>query len=367
MKRSILAAALVMSGALMGSAQATEVGLRGAIDLGLTVSHTTNGTTLSETANNYVGSEVTLFGEENLANNNVVGFNLTAGFNPDDGRFDSEEARMFNHESQVYLKGDWGQFGMGRMSSFATGLGTQSWLVQFDAFEAAFADAGLHASQQSIFARYSNSLYYASPEMGGVRVGLFYSMTGDESDVEAAHVQDNERYWNVATRWDNDRFGVLLSLEGTERSNLDSMKDGLVFKLAAKANLGPVTMMGGYSHAEHQEDYAFGTWAANAIYRMDDGIEKTSGIRSDAAYVGMQIPFGHSQFNAQYQYLDGRNTDTQTDFKRHVVAAGVYHYLSQRTMLYGVVSWSKGTGALSKTIDPDSNASNLHIGMTHFF
>lgn len=79
MKRSTLFCALVACMATLSSAQAAEVGLRGAVDVGLTLSRTTDGTTLSLTNGNYVGSEFTFFGEENLANNNVVGFNLTSG------------------------------------------------------------------------------------------------------------------------------------------------------------------------------------------------------------------------------------------------------------------------------------------------
>lgn len=349
--------------------QAAEVGIRGAVDIGLTLSHTKDGTTLTETTGNYVGSEVTLFGEEELRPGTSAGFVLTTGFNADDGAFDSEEPRMFNHESQLYLRGDWGQVGMGRMSSFATGLGTQSWFVDFDAFEAAYNDAGLQGTQQSVFSRFSNSIYYASPEVAGFRLGLFYSLTGEWSDTEAEHFQDNERYWNAALRWDRGPASAMLSFEGNERGNADDMDDGLVIKAAASYDAGFAKFVGGYAHAQHQIGYAYATWVANwDNYFLNDDVTKKEGITSDAAWLGVHVPLAdHAELNLQYQYLDGENKDTREDFKRHVLAAGVYKYFSARTMLYTVLSHSEGRGALSESADPDSNATTLHVGISHFF
>lgn len=381
-----LAASLIMAAAVM-TAQAGEVGVRGALDLGFSYTHNDDGSSFAMTSNNYVGSEITLFGEEELNGSNKAGFVLTNGFNVDDGNFDSDP-RMFNHESQVYVKGDWGQIGMGRMSSFATGLGTQSWYVAYDAFEAGYADAGLQATQQTIWSRFSNSVYYTSPRFANMQLGLFYSFTGEEVDAEEQHFQDNDRYWNVALRWDTEKAGALLSFEGTERSNLNPVrygddieaphsaeKDGFVMKIAARYDLGWMRVMGGYTHAEHQNDYAFGTWIANEVNRfnyIEDGEVVSAsplrkGIKSDAAHIGIQIPIGYDQINLQYQYLDGTNEDTDEDFKRHVIAAGYYKWFSPRTMLYTVASYADGDGALGESADPLSNSTNVQFGISHFF
>ena len=371
-----LAAALLLCFGTL-TAQAAEVGIRGAVDLGLTYTDNDDGSTFAQTSNNYVGSEITIFGEEELANKNKIGFVLTNGFNVDDGNFDSEP-RMFNHESQIYVAGSWGQFGMGRMSSFATGLGTQSWYVAYDAFEAGYADAGLQATQQTIWSRYSNSFYYTSPRFNNFQLGLFYSLTGEEADAEEAHFQDNERYWNVALRWDTETAGALLSFEGTERSNLNpnrypveaempqsGTKDGYIVKAAARYDFGFMRVLGGYTHAEHQDNYAFATWIANDEYRYSGLVNK--GIKSDAVHLGIQIPINYDQINIQYQYMDGTNEDLNKDFERHVIAVGYNKWFSPRTMLYTVASYSDGSGALNEKADVLSNSTAVHVGLSHFF
>ena len=365
--RTTLVAALVAGLFTVSAAEAADFSMRGAFDVGLTYSHTKAGDTLRMDPGQYVGSEITLMGEENLGAA-TVGFNLTLGYNTDDGTMDNTGDRLWNHESQVYLKGDWGQLGAGRISSFATGLGTQSWYVKYDAFEAGYVDAALQSTQHSTWSRFSNSVYYTTPSFAGLRAGVFYSLTGASEDKEKTHFQDNERYWNVALNWGraDEKLSFFLSAEGVERANGSTLKDGWIVKGAARWDLDFMKLMGGFSHSEHQDEYAFASWAANAIYQASGNL--SGGIRGDAAYVGAQFPVAESvQLNFQYQYLDGHNTDTDEDFKRHVVAAGLYKYFSQRTMLYTIASWAKGSGALDEDIDPDSSATTFQIGVTHFF
>jgi len=363
-KISVLAATAALAfGA--AAAHAEGVSIKGAVDLGLTLTHAHHGKTkFSMTPDNYVGSEFGLFGEELLDGGNRVGFALRSRFNPDTGAFQTAGG-LFDYESQIYLKGDWGQLGAGRMSPFTASTGSQGWMMDFDAFEAGYQDAGLQATQQTTWAAYDNALYYVTPSVSGLKAGVFYSLQGDtRNDGSEKRQSANNRYWNVALRYDGEKLSALLAAEGEIRASGTTLKDGQVYRAAVRCDFGPFKLLGGYSRAEHQNKYAYAAFEENFY----DTTGLSEGLSSDQAWLGVRIPAGQIEYVAQYQFLRGRNKDKDERFKRHVLAAGGYYYLSRRTILYANVSKSIGSGALSVSQGArDTNYIAMQAGVTHFF
>ena len=361
------AAAGIAAALLAFSAQAADFQIRGVIDLGLTVTHAKHGdTTLSMTPDNYIGSGFDFLGEEKLSGTTKVGFALLNRFNPDTGAFQTQD-KLFDYESQLYVEGPYGLIGAGRMSPFSASVGTQGWMCPFDVFEAGYQDAGLQSTQQTTWAAYDNSLYYVTPTFKGFKAGLFYSFSGDAK--ENARQSKNNRFWNAAIRYSDEKLSAMVSAEGDIRSTDSDLKDGRVFRAAASYDFGRFKVMGGYNRAEHQYQYAYATFNEN-LYSMTtaSGEALKKGISSDQAWIGIRVPINQYEVVAQYQYLDGKVKDDGTKFKRHVLALGGYYYMSKRTLMYADVSQSIGRGALSWDNDgSDTNYTAFQVGMTHFF
>lgn len=141
MKKTLTTAAVLS--ALSCVASATEVTLYGVIDTGFTYQHTEGGDdSFAMTSGNYAGPRFGFKGTEDLGDNLTLGFVLEAGFNSDTGA-QGEDGKIFNRESQIYLSGDWGTLGFGRVGGFSSGMSSLSWYWDFEPFETGYVDAGI--------------------------------------------------------------------------------------------------------------------------------------------------------------------------------------------------------------------------------
>lgn len=68
------------------------------------------------------------FAPHPMGDNLTLGFILEAGFNSDIG-VQGEDGKIFNRESQIYLTGDWGTLGFGRVGGFSSGMSSLSWYL----------------------------------------------------------------------------------------------------------------------------------------------------------------------------------------------------------------------------------------------
>lgn len=163
MKKTLTTAAVLS--ALSCVASATEVTLYGVIDTGFTYQHTEGGDdSFAMTSGNYAGPRFGFKGTEDLGDNLTLGFVLEAGFNSDTGA-QGEDGKIFNRESQIYLSGDWGTLGFGRVGGFSSGMSSLSWYWDFEPFETGYVDAGIQASQVNVWNVHSNTIYYVSPTL----------------------------------------------------------------------------------------------------------------------------------------------------------------------------------------------------------
>ena len=113
-KKSLVAVAALAT--FSAGAMAANVELYGVVDMGFSYTHTSHqekGDKFEMSQNMYAGSRFGFRGTEDLGDDLTVGFILENGFTPDTGAMAVSDT-IFNRESQLYLKGSWGQLGFGR-------------------------------------------------------------------------------------------------------------------------------------------------------------------------------------------------------------------------------------------------------------
>ena len=126
MKKTL--AALAVLGAFAGSAVAADVTLYGLVDYGFNYQHR-DGDAAADAQDSFEmrsgmnsGSRFGLKGTEDLGNGMTVGFVLENGFNVDDGSLGDSD-RLFNRESQVFVRSNFGELSFGRVGQLNSGNG----------------------------------------------------------------------------------------------------------------------------------------------------------------------------------------------------------------------------------------------------
>ena len=385
-KKSLIAAASLA--ALSSGAFAADISLYGVMDLGFTYTHTSHqdkGDTFEMSNNMYAGSRFGIKGTENLGDNLKVGFILENGFAPDTGAL-AVSGSIFNRESQLYLQGDWGQLGFGRVGAFSSGSSSLSWYWDMEPFETGYIDAGVQASQVNVWRLNSNTIYFVSPTFGGLKFGAQYSLTGEGANTqEAARFSDNNTFANVAVRWDGANTRAILGVEwekfgaaahNDQNQPVADRDDAWDVKLAGawSPNGGPVTLYAGASWYKNSDQFSDSTWGDESFSKL--GFNPESGKRLDgySFFVGSRYTMGAANWLVMLQYLDGENKGamsnaTETDYKRYIGSVGCHYYLSKRTMLYTIASYADGDGLFDNLNDSKTTTDRFmaHVGLTHFF
>ena len=213
-KKSLVAAAALAT--FSAGAMAANVEIYGVLDIGFSYTHTSHQEKSDkfEMSNNlYAGSRFGFRGTEVLGDDLKVGFILENGIVPDTGAMAADDT-IFNRESQLYLKGSWGQLGFGRVGAFTSGSSSLSWYWDLEPFETGYIDAGVQASQVNVWRLNSNTVYYISPVFAGFKFGAQYSFTGEDPQTqEAERFSDNNTFANVALRWDGANARAIFGVE----------------------------------------------------------------------------------------------------------------------------------------------------------
>ena len=374
MKKTKLLAAIALSLALGGtSAYAAEPGVTvyGVVDTGLQYTHVFNQSTNTAEMNtgNYAGSRWGLKGSEKIGAS-TVGFILESGFNSDDGT-EGQDGRLFGRESQIYVSGDYGTVGLGRVGAFTSGVSSLSRFWDFDPFETGYTDAGTQGTQVNSWSLYSNTLYYVSPKFSGFEAGAMYSLAGDHN--ETTGMAKDDHFGNAFLRWDGKNVRAITGLElyhvGHEYNGTTPNKDRWSFKLAGAwtPNGGPVTLYAGYSFYKNQAKFADSTWDDDSKVVFD---KSGKGLEAHAVYLGGKYELGNAALMGMFQFLTGKNKGAEAgaedSYKRYVASVGCHYYFSKRTMGYAVASYAKGSGILNN----DNMATNrviTTVGLTHWF
>ena len=382
MKKTLVAAALLGTFAASAFA-APSVTLYGNIDTGLVYSYV--GGTVKGTDELYIErshavemesgfstpSRWGLKGTEDIGNVKV-GFVLENGFNGDDGT-DSQEGRMFGREALVSVSGAYGTVYAGRMLSLASDGGSIGMLGEVSAFGNAYgAGATMTGSTGSAFARYDNTIAYASPTIAGFSAKAMYSFKADSKETDAddnalaENKAESTRYAAAGLQYKAGAFTGVLTAEYTMwgNANYGKLDDGVAVILGGNYDFGVAKA---FAKATYFDNAAVFEDTFELKELAEDIFEQKFALQGWGAEIGTNVPVFGGNFLAAVGYRDAKVVDYH-DVKdqRWNAAVGYTYAFSKRTNVYGAAGYTQ-----EKLKDNDASitlkATQVGVGLVHKF
>ena len=342
MKKTLAAVAVL--GAFAGSALAADVTLYGKVDLGLqykSVNPDVTGVDSKDSwgmnSGNSASSRFGLKGTEQISEDLTVGFQLENGLYADSGKLKgSKDGRLFDRESRLFVKTNYGEIAMGRMGNLNSGNGTYGIMGAASAFGTAWGNAlGGHETTFGFGgSRYDNTVTYKSPEFGGVTVYAQYAMGDDGVENKTT----TNRYAALGATFDYDALHAVLVVDQMNEKHVAGTEDPD----------DAFTVSGGVTY-----DFGVVKTGLTAQYFKDVNSITTQGLNyadsgyTDGAVTGQWKGYGVAlsasapvfggTLAAIVGYLDAEDdtvADGDKDFTRYNVAATYMYPLSKRTSLY---------------------------------
>lgn len=348
MKKSLLALALL--GAFAGVAQAqSAVQIYGSVDAGL-VKRSNATLAIGKRNSNTLGFK----GTEELGNGLKALFQLEIRYEPDTGTLESVTRPLFQGQSRVGLQGDFGMVRLGRgltafqesSSAFEPFHGIPSPVgFQTDLTVAGYTSDPLGTAGNSTN-RFSNALFYNSPEFSGFQVNATVATKealGGPAVVGrgtlalpqyAANAEASANPFSISTTYKNGPVGAMLAFE---RNAIETKLWSIAGSILATPEL---KLMASYTRQDRDHtaiiDPKTKAWILGANYTMGPG----------------KILAGYGQKSP-----DGL-------VKQKQLSLGYEYSLSKRTYLY--VDASRRNNPATPTVS--SNKINTYdVGMNHSF
>jgi len=337
MKKSLIAlAVLAASGASFAQSSVTIYGIAD-VYLGSVNPIAPAGTNITQTkidSGGFAGSRFGFKGSEDLGGGLKANFLLEQGFNIDNGS-SAAAGQMFARQSYVGFSGGWGEVKLGKMWTAyddINGSGNSGFDTNLSSNNEVTRSGGYNANP-------GNSVYYSSPDFGGISGALTYALgenktaAVDAGSVVAGHI-----------KYAGGPVFVALGYQ-TE-------------KATGAATSGDFTRLTG--------SYDFGVAKVIAGFGKVAGITSTGAILSGAEIndveLGADFPIGKALV------ISGgfsRSVDNATagDFTRTGYGIAAKYDLSKRTLIYGGYRSATST----KTGLVDTNGTLFSIGMNHSF
>lgn len=384
MKKTLAAVAVL--GAFAGSALAADVQLYGIVDLGFNYTHIDgdlhNGIgyddkdTFEMKSGQQSGSRFGFKGTEDLGNGLTVGFVLENGFSADTG---ADNATFFDRESMLFLQGGFGKVAFGRIGSFNQGQGSFSKIGMLTPFGTSWGDYVVQAG--AIFAsstRYANSIVYETPSFAGFQVTAMYGMGDDGVENESG----SDRYYGVAAAYKNGPASAYLAVDSTNYKtagvlNGQNVDDAWTVTLGGNWDFEVAKLYFGAQYFDEAKLSCLGGIVGKSPYT--NGNFSTANLKATgySVTIGADAPLAGGKLMAAAAYVDGEQSDFEKDygegkydFTRWVISAGYDYPLSERTNVYGVMSYMddeiEGTGD-NKGTDWNPSAYTFMVGMRHKF
>lgn len=385
MKKTL--AALAVLGAFAGSAMAADVTLYGLVDYGFSYEHAdgdisgAQDTFQMKTGQNS-GSRFGLKGTEDLGNGLKVGFVLENGFTADDGKMDNSD-RLFGRESNLFITGAFGTLSFGRVGQLASANGTFGLLGVTSPFSSGWGDSiGPKFVTANGWARFDNTVTYATPTFAGLTMYAQYSFGTDSAKADATHIEGQssvDRYYGLGAKYVNSGLtlvGVVDSINyqsyasGVTNPDLD---DSLTVTLGGNYDFGVV------------KPYLLGQYFKNAKAFGQKNVDKTSsfgkgytfsgagvnGAKGWGLAAGVDVPAFGGTAKALLAYGDAEGEDnSDMEVSRWVFSVGYAYNLSKRTSVYTAASYMRDdvNKELAKTTS-DINPSSVEVaaGLIHKF
>ncbi len=345
MNKSLMALALL--GAFAGAAQAqSSVTMYGNIDAGF-IKRTGQTLNIGKRANNTLGFK----GTEDLGSGLKALFQLEIRYEPDTGTIESITRPLFQGQSRVGLQGDFGMLRLGRgLTAFQeSSIQFEPWHgvpnqagFQTDLTVAGYTSDPLSTAGNSTN-RFSNALFYNSPEFGG---GFQLNTTIGTREANGgvalvgkgtaalpqfgANAEASANPFSVSATYKNGPAGLMLAYE---RNAVESKLWSIAGSIAPAQDL---KLMASYTGQQQSATKLVNTdtkaWVLGANYTMGAG----------------KILAGYGQ----------KNPDGVTKTKQ--LSLGYEHSLSKRTYMYADLSQKKGPTT-------PSSINHFALGVNHAF
>ena len=388
MKKTLIAAAVMAASGVAFAA--SNVTLYGVIDAGAVVSKVKHNTTKVQMKSGFdSGSCWGIKGVEDLGNGYAVGFQLEQGFDSDTGADTASNSagKSFGRETRLYVDGGFGQVGVGRFGSLASGAGSYNILTGW-AFGTSYEDQGSWTSFGKSNSRVNNAIAYVSPSFGGFTVHAMYS-NGTEDD--ANKWSDNRHYYGLGLKYADKAATAALIFEaldgkgtGGEKKlgtglntylktlGLDLIKgDDLTtmdkrtaeFKDRKTAysvtaggtyNFGVVTAMGIYQYA----------WESEMYSQHAFGLSASAPLAGGTAKLGARYLLGKLDGDAKNV---AKALDADTKYRAWNIDAGYTYPLSKRTYFYSFAGYSDGAKLYKDVENGQFNGWSVGTGLVHKF
>ena len=386
-KKSLIAVAALS--ALAGSAMAADVQIYGRIDTGLRYSQVdydkagvNDKTTFEMSSGNYTGNRVGIKGSEDLGNGMTVGFVLENGFDSDDGSFDSNED-LFGREALLYVEGDFGKVGFGRMGILNSTAGSFA-IGNFTPWGTGWGAVGDQSLifGASIGSRWDNMISYRSPEFAGFQVHAQYSFGAntydDEDDPTITYEEGKtttDRYYAIGATYKVGGLNLIGIVDSVNEKHVtgDDPDDTLRVTIGGSYDFGVVKP---YLSAAYFKDAAMKTWMDSFASGQTKHIE--SYLKGDwdgyGVILGASAPLVGGTAHMTIGYMDAEEQNKAVnnigaDLTRYTFAVGYEYPLSKRTKVYADAGyfkdefdWGEGGG---DSVEPEGY--QAAVGLVHFF
>ena len=383
-KKSLIAVAALS--ALAGSAMAADVTIYGRIDTGFRYSNVDydvpgvdDKSTFEMSSGNYTGNRVGIKGSEDLGNGMTVGFVLENGFDSDDGSFDSNED-LFGREALLYVEGDFGKVGFGRMGILNSTAGSFA-IGNFTPWGTGWGAVG---DQSLIFganigSRWDNMISYRSPEFAGDQIHAQYTFDSNKTGDEVEGKTTTDRYYALGATYKNgglNLIGIVDSINEKHAAGTEDPDDTLRVTIGGSYDFGVVKP---YLSAAYFKDARMKSWMDSYNTEGKTGtLDQLKGdwdgygviIGASAPLVGgtAHMTIGYMDAEAQKDYVATFDPNG-ADLTRYTFAIGYEYPLSKRTKVYADAGYFKDEMDYNSKdwIDRDPEGYQAAVGLVHFF
>ena len=331
MKKSLLALAVLASAAGAANA-ASSVTMYGRMDVGYESAHH-DGKSVTQD-NGLANTNMSRFGikgQEDLGNGLAATFKLEGRFNGDTGSYAKD---MFDRESTVGLKGNFGSIRFGRATAaLENGLG-----------DFVIGERALGFSNYASATRHSNSAFY-DYSVGGFTAGANVSTKGGDKGNTVGTIAEGASGTKVGyglyAKYSANNFALGAAYQ----------RDGYGFDSDTATYTAPTKEWGVAA------SYTFNPVTLGASY-ADQKIDGTSThTKTINAFVSGAVTANDTVY-AQYNRVKVTNASATTAY-----GLGYNHALSKRTSVYGEVARNKRTSLTGELV----SGYDYSVAMRHAF
>ena len=352
MKKTLAAVAIL--GAFAASASA-DVTVYGKVDLGLMYTNVDGAEKIAmESGAGGNTSRIGFKGSEKIGDM-TVGFCYETGLSADDG---TASKTFNNRDSHVFVKGAYGELGLGYYGVLDASTGPYS--ITGNASAAGTGWGGDILDQGWVIktkGRMTNAVTYVSPAFAGAKV---YAQVASGSDkTSGEYTDDADFYYGVGVDYKAGGFGAFVTVSSTEYGKNGKDADGVALETNGLEDLNVVAGV----------NYDFGVVKA---YLGANYYE--SGVKGEDQYgvvasVKGALAGGTAYASAGYGEIT-KNATSVGEEKRFYVGAGYQYPLSKATFLYGAVNYRQAdaTDVVTKgEAGAKTNTSEVAFGIVHNF